>query len=56
MKILRIFFKLIFKYLNIKFIKIILINIVGFDCTFYNYQDGFEQVCSYILPVIYVHT
>ena len=55
MKILRIFFKLIFKYI-IKSLLIILINIVGFDCTFYNYLDGFEQVCSYILPVIYVHT
>ena len=54
MKILRIFFKLIFKY-NIKFINNInkhSLNIVGFDCTFYNYLDGFEQVCSYILPVI----
>ena len=27
-------------------------KIAGFDCTFYNYLDGFEQVCSYILPVI----
>ena len=51
MNILRIFKKLIFKY-NIKFVNNIKINIVGFDCTFYNYLDGFEQVCSYILPVI----
>ena len=27
-------------------------KIAGFDCTFYNYLDGFEQVCSYISPVI----
>ena len=54
MNILRIFFKLIFKY-NIKFINNINKHCrIGFDCTFYNYLDGFEQVCSYILPVIYV--
>ena len=42
---LRIFFKLIYG-VNINQ------KVAGFDCTFYNYLDGFEQVCSYISPVI----